>query len=80
MDQPRGAVGAGLPGSAAGASGPAVHHEQTVGKTVSHWSWIPSSSSSMSIIVDIVILLIRRVLDATFSDLLEYFSQTNMCL
>ncbi len=35
MDDPRGAFGAGLPGTAPRAAGPAVHHEQTVGKTVS---------------------------------------------
>lgn len=35
MDNPRGAFGAGLPGTAPRTAGPALHHEQTVGKTVS---------------------------------------------
>lgn len=35
MDDPRGALGAGLPGTTPRKAGPALHHEQTVGKTVS---------------------------------------------
>lgn len=35
MDDSRGAFGAGLPGTAPRAAGPALHHEQTVGRAVS---------------------------------------------
>lgn len=39
MAFPRGAFGAGFPGSAPRAAGPALHHEQTVGKTVTGYSF-----------------------------------------
>lgn len=38
MDNPRGTFRAGLPGTAPRTAGSALHHEQTVGKTVSSQS------------------------------------------